>query len=114
MELMARKFVCPCCGFSGLDTPPYERIGLPPWLDHGPPPYSQRYGMPSYEVCACCGFEFGNDDEPRTAPPVTFAAYFREWFAGGCVWFDPQSRPENWSVEGQLRKAGIHYKTPAG
>ena len=109
MEITKRKFVCPCCGYPELDRPPYERMSLPPWFDHGSPPYYQRYGEPSYDVCRCCGFEFGNDDEPGTASPQTFAQYFADWFARGCVWFTPSCRPEGWSLEQQLRRAFIQY-----
>jgi hypothetical protein len=110
MEIVARKFVCPCCGFPELDAPPYARIGLPPWIDHGKPPYNQRYGEPSYDVCSCCGFEFGNDDDPGTAPPKTFKEYLINWITEGCVWFDSQRRPLDWNLEEQLRKAGIPYQ----
>ncbi len=109
MEIATRKFVCPCCGYSELVRAPYERMGLPPWLDHGTPPYSRRYGEPSYDVCECCGFEFGNDDQPDTAPPKTFNEYLRAWIAEGCVWFMPHRKPEGWSLEQQLRRAGIEY-----
>jgi len=107
MTLIRSKFVCPCCGFPALDVAPYAHIGLPPWIAHGEPPYSQRYGTPSYDVCPCCGFEFGNDDEPGTAQPQSFAQYLRNWVPGGCIWFSPDRCPEGWPLERQLRAAGI-------
>jgi ribosomal protein L37E len=107
MKLTTRKFVCPSCGYPELVSSPYERMGLPPWSDHGSPPYSQRYGTPSYDVCACCGFEYGNDDEPGTAPPQTFAEYLADWITRGCVWCTPSRKPDDWSLETQLRRAGI-------
>ncbi len=114
MDIATHKFVCPCCGYQELDRPPYERMGLPPWLGHGTPPYSLRYGTPSYDVCACCGFEFGNDDEPGTAPPETFAAYLCRWIAGGCDWFTPNRKPEGWSLKEQLKRAAIPYDERMG
>ena len=48
-------------------------------------------GRPSYEVCPRCGFEFGNDDNPGTAPPASFEQYRREWEAEGRPWFDRES-----------------------
>jgi hypothetical protein len=107
MEITPHKVTCPCCGYPELGCPPYEHLPPPPWFNHGLPPYSQRYGAPSYEVCACCGFEFGNDDEPGTASPQTFAAYLTDWIGKGCVWFDPQLKPEGWNLESQLNKARI-------
>jgi hypothetical protein len=100
-------FYCPCCGYSGLDVPAYRELGPPPWSHPGPPPYEQYYGNASYDVCACCGFEFGNDDNPGTAPPSSFAEYRREWIVSGCQWFDPTQRPLGWQVSEQFAAAGI-------
>src|SRR5436305_1199927 len=107
MALLVVNHYCPCCGYPGLDMPAYRRLGLPPWHHPGPPPYEQWYGDPSYDVCACCGFEFGNDDNPGTAPPSTFEQYRREWVAEGCRWFDPAQQPTVWSVEEQFAAARI-------
>jgi hypothetical protein len=102
------KFTCPCCGFSGLESPPYERMGNPPWKDHGSPPYWQTYGEASYSVCPCCGFEFGLEDEaPDPAKSVTFEEYLATWIADGCVWFQVELKPKNWDLAIQLKQAGI-------
>lgn len=47
------------------------------------PPYEDVWGKPSYEVCRGCGFEFGNDDNPGTATPTSFADYRAAWTAAG-------------------------------
>jgi hypothetical protein len=36
-----------------------------------------------------CAFEFGNDDNPGTAEPMSFAEYRAEWVARGRPVFDP-------------------------
>jgi hypothetical protein len=111
MQITERNYVCPCCGYPDLSAPPYEHIGLPPWPDHGSPPYHQRYGFPSYECCACCGFEFGFDDDPgASAAASSFREYLSEWIAGGCVWFAPARQPDGWRLADQLRHAGISYE----
>src|SRR5205814_3549027 len=102
---MTEKHTCPCCGFARLDAPAYEKLGPPPWDIRAEPPYEATFGLPSYEVCPCCGFEFGNDDNPGTAKPSTFAEYRSEWIALGCPWFSPKCRPENWSLAEQLKAA---------
>jgi hypothetical protein len=113
MEIARRKFVCPCCGYPELDCAPYERMGLPPWLNHSSPPYHDRYGFASFDCCACCGFEFGFDDDPgASATASSFADYLADWIARGCIWFTPSRRPEGWSLEEQLRRAGIQYDKP--
>jgi hypothetical protein len=51
------------------------------------PPYAEQLGAPSYEVCPSCGFEFGNDDNPGTAPPSSFEEYRAAWETAGCPLF---------------------------
>jgi hypothetical protein len=106
-DVIRPAHACPACGYAGLDGPSYAALSRLPVPDILEPPYSQHFGTPSYEVCACCGFEFGNDDEPGTAPPVTFRRYREEWIADGSPWFDPSRRPDGWSLERQLAAAGI-------
>jgi hypothetical protein len=66
------------------------------------------WGKPSYEVCHCCGFEFGFDDEPESGVVgSSFEESRREWIAGGCVWFYPELQPADWSLSAQLETAGI-------
>jgi hypothetical protein len=91
-----------------LEATAYADLGQPPWPDHGPPPYEHKYGSASYEVCDCCGFEFGYDDNPGTAPPLTFDEYRKQWIASGAESFDPAKRPESWSLSEQLSRIGIH------
>jgi hypothetical protein len=108
---MDYQFCCPCCGYSGLNKRAYERLLKLPVDAVCEPPYSQYFGMPSYDVCSCCGFEFGNDDEPGIGEPDSFQSYLSEWIDGGAVWFDPQRRPADWSLVEQLRRAGIPSPT---
>jgi hypothetical protein len=107
MTLAKIEHVCPSCGYRGLDCPPYANMPAPPWL--GPePPYSMHYGDPSYDVCDCCGFEYGNDDEPLLGVRgSSFEEYRREWIGRGCPWFDVDKRPKSWSLSEQLSRAGI-------
>lgn len=107
MSLVQLHYYCPCCGYPDLKMPAYRDLGQPPWLDHGLPPYEDRYGPASYDVCPCCGFEFGNDDNPGISEPVTFEEYRNEWIAGGCKWFDETKRPTEWSFREQLCRIGV-------
>ena len=99
--------VCPVCGYQSLDQAPYANFPPLPLPEHLVPPYSQYFGDPSYQVCDCCGFEFGNDDEPGTAAPSSFREYRDEWLSGGAQWFNPAKRPADWTSERQLRNASI-------
>lgn len=80
---------CPVCGANELAKPPYA-TWPPPDSVQLVPPYENTLGAPSYEVCPTCGFEFGNDDNPGTARPVSFEKYRDEWVASGSLRFDPK------------------------
>lgn len=80
-------FACPVCDHVGLTDPPYA-IWPPPAGTTLQPPYQNQLGNPSYDVCPMCGFEFGNDDNPGTAAPVSFEEYRAEWEAEGKPIFD--------------------------
>ena len=76
------NYICPVCGFDKLNEPPFDRKGLP-----------------SYEVCPCCGFEFGFDG---IANRSAFIAFRRRWIESGAKWFMPGSRPKGWDMKKQL------------
>jgi len=71
-------FTCPVCGSKTLSTKPYEVWPAPDDLEISPP-YEDFLGTPSYEVCPTCEFEFGNDDNPGTAEPLSFEQDRIEW-----------------------------------
>jgi hypothetical protein len=104
---MTNKFTCPCCGYKGLETPPYEIVFSPASAAALTPPYGNYFGTPSYDVCDCCGFEYGNDDEPGTGVAQSFPSYLAEWNSNGQRWFDPSKKPTEWDLQTQLRVAGI-------
>lgn len=80
-------FTCPVCHYSGLQSPPYATWPPPDGIELSPP-YAAQLGRPSYEVCPMCGFEFGNDDDPGTAPPTSFDEYRASWISEGRPTFD--------------------------
>jgi predicted RNA-binding Zn-ribbon protein involved in translation (DUF1610 family) len=83
-------FACPVCGAEELTAKPYETWPPPDGVALAPP-YEDHLGPPSYEVCPNCGFEFGNDDNPGTAPPCSFEDYRRGWEEGGSPRFGPRA-----------------------
>jgi hypothetical protein len=60
--------ICPVCGYDDLDERPFT-----------------EGGYPTYEICPCCGFEFGYDDE---AAGFSYTAFREKWIAGGFRWFE--------------------------
>jgi len=78
-----KKYICPVCGFGGLKEAPYD-----------------RQNSPSYEICPCCGFEFGFDEE---IGQDAFLAFRRRWIEQGALWFMPKLKPKNWDLKRQLQ-----------
>lgn len=78
----ADSYMCPVCGFVGLAQPPYNEAG-----------------GGSFEICPCCGFEYGFDDQSEGR---SFEDYRCSWLAAGAKWFNPDRRPADWHVEAQL------------
>jgi rubredoxin len=48
------KFTCPVCGYDNLDSPPYD-----------------DYDIPSFDICLCCGCEFGYNDATPAAKKIS-------------------------------------------
>lgn len=76
--------ICPVCGYDGLVEPPFDSDG-----------------NPSYEICSCCGYEFGFDE-------ATYQEYRKTWIDRGAQWFNVKKRPLIWSLSEQLHN--IHGK----
>jgi hypothetical protein len=81
-------FACPVCGYPGLDEPP--------WAEDSP----------SYDICPCCGVEFGYDDfaaGDADLRPARHRELRRRWIDAGRPWWS-QSRPPppGWDPARQL------------
>jgi hypothetical protein len=69
------KYFCPVCGYDSLSAPPAY-----------------------YNICPCCGTEFGYDDVSRKWSEL------RElWLKRGAPWFSRYTQaPEGWSASAQM------------
>lgn len=81
---MENKCICPVCGYDKLAEVPYD-----------------QYGYPSYEICPCCGFEYGFDD---SSEGKTFEEYRNEWIKNGYPFYDNEVLPKNWSEVDMLKQ----------
>ena len=81
---MAQTFTCPVCGFPGLTEPAYD-----------------KFGAPTFEICRCCGVEFGYQDARRSHEELR-----RKWIAEGMKWHLAPA-PSGWDPVAQLAKAGF-------
>jgi len=72
---------CRVCGLEQYDEPPWNETG-----------------GPSFNICSCCGAEFGFHDRYITGVRITR----KEWLDSGAQWFRPEEKPTNWNLEEQL------------
>lgn len=76
--------VCLVCGY--------------PDLEHAP---RGREGGGSFEICPCCGYQYGVDDDDRQVTPEAWRA---GWVKEGMLWWSRGiAAPEGWDARAQLR-----------
>lgn len=76
------KFICPVCAYSNLLFAPAD-----------------------YNICPCCGTEFGNDDFD-----ICHEKLRQNWTRAGAKWWSPNTRPPlNWNAFTQLISGGYAY-----
>ncbi|MCW5558721.1 MAG: hypothetical protein KIT22_12950 [Verrucomicrobiae bacterium] len=81
-----RRYRCLACGYPGLTENPRPKSG-----------------GGSFEICPCCGYQFGVDDDDRGVTP---SEHRQRWVATGAPWFSRATRPPpRWSARVQLEKA---------
>lgn len=66
-------------------------------LDQGVPPWDER-GVPTWDICYCCGAEFGYEDNDLES----VRRYRQRWLDGGAKWFRPKEKPKNWDIDKQM------------
>lgn len=71
--------ICPVCGYGGLREPAYD-----------------KYGYGSFEICSCCGFEYGVTDDDKG---FTFESYRQKWIDEGFPFRWEDDKPKDWSTE---------------
>lgn len=69
-------------------------------------PWGQDGRSPSYEICPCCGVEFGNEDYTVSAAK----RYRNRWISEGANWFNPKEKPKNWIREDQFKEIPEEFR----
>ena len=78
------NYTCPICGFDKLDEPPYSPSGD---------------GL--FEICPCCGFQYGVTDDNQG---ISFHEWRETWIEQGMPWDQGSSNPPpGWDPQQQLR-----------
>lgn len=63
-------------------------------------PYDAR-GVASDEICPCCDFHYGFDDDGEDK--IIYEKWRLKWIEKGCKWFSKgRLQPEGWEVKKQL------------
>lgn len=82
--MLKSKSICPICGFQELDEPPYD-----------------EFGGASFEICPCCGIQYGYNDTRWTHVELRDC-----WIKLGMKWRHLPA-PDNWDPIKQLKTAGL-------
>ena len=61
-------------------------------------PWGKDGNCPTYEICPCCGVEFGNEDCTKESTKQ----YREKWINEGAKWFEPEEKPLKWNKEEQF------------
>lgn len=88
-NMFANSNFCRVCGFDN---------GSPMWGDDGK--------TPNYEICDCCGVEFGYEDYTIES----LHSFRSKWIDKGTPWFNKKSKPENWDFKEQFKNVPEEYR----
>jgi hypothetical protein len=69
-------------------------------------PWGEDGQCPTYDICDCCGTEFGYGDCTLKA----IRASRERWLAKDAVWKHQEEKPANWSLEEQMRNIPREYR----
>lgn len=70
------------------------------------PPWGEDGKSPTYEICPCCGVEYGYEDSTIIAAKN----YRQDWIASGAKWNDVNEKPANWLLEDQLHHIPADFR----
>ncbi|SNZ16049.1 hypothetical protein SAMN05421503_2842 [Terribacillus aidingensis] len=90
------NYICPVCGFESLLEPAYN-----------------EFDEASYEICLCCQFQFGVDDDVELdngefmKREDTLKLYRTKWLKDGARVFDPSDYPEEFQSDGKVKPEAL-------
>jgi hypothetical protein len=70
------------------------------------PPWGKDGRTPSFNICDCCGVEFGYEDCTLGG----ILNYRNEWLSKGAKWGQPKARPQDWALDKQMRQIPLEFK----
>lgn len=62
-------------------------------------PWGEDGKTPSYQICPCCGVQFGKEDSTLES----IKEYRDKWRSKGGEWFAKNEKPEGWDMDVQMK-----------
>ncbi|MEW9702966.1 hypothetical protein [Paenibacillus sp. SI8] len=79
-------YTCLVCNYRDLEDPPYD-----------------TRGFGSFEICICCGFQYGFHDDGNNKNPQVLEVWRKKWVEKGYKWHSSyRLPPSNWDAKKQL------------
>jgi hypothetical protein len=69
-------------------------------------PWGEDGESPTFDICGCCGVEFGYGDCNLNAIYASRA----KWLENNAAWSCPNEKPPNWSLEEQMKGTPPRFK----
>ena len=69
-------------------------------------PWGEDNVTPTYEICACCGVEFGNEDYTYEST----LRYRRKWLAENAKFYECEYKPNSWNLQEQMNNIPKDYR----
>lgn len=70
------------------------------------PPWGNDGRTPSFDICSCCGVEFGYEDSTRGG----IERFRRQWIDSGMKWFHSTEKPAGWNFDEQFGHVPPEYR----
>jgi hypothetical protein len=75
-------------------------------LIQGEEPWGENGENPNFDICDCCGTEFGYQDCTKES----VKANRKRWLEAGANWSVLKEKPKDWDIEKQLQNIPANYK----
>lgn|ERR1035437_6614315 len=69
-------------------------------------PWGEDGRSPSFQICSCCGVQFGKEDDTLES----IKEYRAGWISKGGKWFAKNETPEDWDIETQMKNIPNEFK----
>ncbi|MCD9189194.1 MAG: DUF4071 domain-containing protein [Pyrinomonadaceae bacterium] len=69
-------------------------------------PWGESGTEPTFDICDCCGVEFGYEDSSLYG----IRKMREKWIQAGGKWFNEKLKPKNWNLERQIENIPLIYR----